>query len=278
MTSKLNQQRIVQSFGDGAFPGGVHLFETIDSTNDWSLAQIKRGRELPFVCMADHQSKGRGRRGRHWLSPSGANIYMSLAWYFESPPDKLGLLSLAVGVAVARAIKRIGINDAWLKWPNDVLIGEEKIAGVLIETSGFSTNGCNTVIGIGLNYCMPDNIDADSHLRWTDVAHAIGGTLPDRNDLVAILLNEVISMCRQYQQKMAAIFTEIKHELDAFVGRRVSVNIENGSQLAGEVLGINHSGELRLLLNGRERTFNSVDVRLTGLSTGSDTGEGFAND
>ena len=197
MIDTLDKQRIMQSLEDGLFPGGVHLFDTMDSTNDWSLAEIKHGRELPFVCIADHQCKGRGRRGRHWVSPANANIYLSLVWQFESAGQWLGLLPLAQGVAVLRALNQIGISDAWLKWPNDVLIKSEKIAGILIEARVTPSGSCHAVIGIGLNYRMPNTAASEANVRWTDIAHALDGNAPDRNTVVVVLIEQVVKMCRQ---------------------------------------------------------------------------------
>lgn len=262
MTDALDKKAVLQLIEDGSFPGGVHLFDTINSTNDWALEELKQGRELPFVCIADHQSKGRGRRGRHWLSPPGANIYMSLAWHFELAVGKLGVLSLAQGVAVIKALKKIGINDAWLKWPNDVLINDEKIAGILVETSGVRANSCNAVIGMGVNYRMPENIVSETDMCWTDVAHSTDDIIPDRNVLAAMLLNEAVGMCRLYQQKSTALLSDFKHELDELTGKDVNVYRENGDQLTGTVLGINETGELRVLIEGNERVFNCADVSL----------------
>lgn len=262
MDEKLNKKLILQSIEDGLFPGGVHLFDTIDSTSDWVLEEIGRGRVLPFVCLAEHQTRGRGRRGRHWQSPPGANIYMSLAWHFGLTANRLGVLPLAIGVAVKKALMRVGVNDAWVKWPNDILVDDEKIAGILLETQGGREDSCNTVIGIGVNYSMPVSSLADSGMRWTDIARSAGGVLPGRNALVAILINEVDEMCRQYQQKSTALFMEIKPELDKMTGRNVCVHFENDVQVSGEVLGINATGELRVLVDGRERVFNSADVSL----------------
>jgi len=262
MANEINKEIVLQLTEEGLFPGGVHLFDSIDSTNDWSLAELKQGREPAFVCIADHQSKGRGRRGRHWLSPPAANIYCSLSWHFELPVDKLGVLSLAQGAAVIKALEKIGINNAWLKWPNDVLINDEKIAGILIETSGVRANSCNAVIGIGLNYHMPKNITPESGMRWTDVAHSDCAIPADRNNLLAILLNEAVSMCRLYQQKAGAILSDIKAELDGLNNREVGVHLDNGDQLTGTVLGVNERGELRVLVDGNERVFNSADVSL----------------
>ena len=262
MTSEINKEIVLQLIEEGLFPGGVHLFDSIDSTNDWSLRELRQGREPAFVCIADHQSKGRGRRGRHWLSPPAANIYCSLAWHFELPVDRLCVLSLAQGVAVIKALEKIGINNAWLKWPNDVLIKNEKIAGILIETSGVRAGSCNVVIGIGVNFCMPDNITPESHMRWTDVAHSNCAMPADRNKLLAILLNEAVSMCRLYQQKANAILSDIESELDVLNNREVGVHLDHGQQLTGTVLGVNERGELRVLVNGNERVFNSADVSL----------------
>ena len=266
MTDALDKKTVMQLIEDGSFPGGVHLFDTINSTNDWALEELKQGRELPFVCIADHQSKGRGRRGRHWLSPPGANIYMSLAWHFELAVGKLGVLSLAQGVAVIKALKKIGINDAWLKWPNDVLINDEKIAGILVETSGVRANSCNAVIGMGVNYRMPENIVSETDMCWTDVAHSTDDIIPDRNVLAAMLLNEAVGMCRLYQQKSTALLSDYKHELDVLTGKDVNVYCENGDQLTGTVLGINEIGELRVLIKSNERVFNCADVSLKKLN------------
>jgi len=273
MTNEFNKAIVLRLIEQGLFAGGVHLFNSIDSTNDWSLEEIKRGRELPFVCIADHQVKGRGRRGRHWLSPPAANIYLSLAWHFELPVDRLGVLSLVQGIAVVKALNQIGLNDAWLKWPNDVLIGDEKIAGILIETSGVRADSCNTVIGIGMNYCMPENVATESDIHWTDVAHSIDGVLPDRNELAAIVITEVVGMCRQYQQKATEIISDFENELGVLTGKDVEVHLENGSQLTGVVLGINEAGELRVLVNERERVFNSADVSVKNRGDQSGAGE-----
>ena len=272
MANEINKEIILQLLEQGLFPGGVHLFDSIDSTNDWSLAELKQGREPAFVCIADHQSKGRGRRGRHWLSPAGANIYLSLTWHFESAVGKLGVLSLAQGVAVIKALGKIGISNAWLKWPNDVLINDEKIAGVLIETSAVRANSCNAVIGIGLNYRMPENIRPESGMRWTDIAHSNCASLPDRNKLIAVLITEAVAMCRLYQQNTTAIMSGIKSELEVLNNRNVSLHLDNGDRLAGAVLGVNEMGELRVLVDGKERVFNSADVSLSKLNDQAETG------
>ena len=262
MADAFNKERILRLIDDGLFAGGVHLLDSIDSTNQWSLDELKRGRELPFACIADHQHRGRGRRGRHWLSPPGANIYMSLAWHFELPVDRLAVLALSQGIVVIKALRKTGISEAWLKWPNDVLVNGEKIAGVLVETGGIRANSCNAVIGIGLNYQMPENLAHETGIHCTDVMRAADGKVLDRSTLAAILLEEAVRMCRLYQKKTMAILNEFRPELDVLNGQAVSLHLENNVQIEGKVLGINPAGELRVLVEGRERIFNSADVSL----------------
>ncbi len=262
MTSELDKATLLQQIDYGLFPGGIHLFDSVDSTNEWAGAELGQGRQTPFVCIADRQSKGRGRRGRHWISPPGANIYMSIAWHFELPAGKLGLLSLAQGVAVIRALTASGVDGAWLKWPNDVLVKQNKIAGILIETSQLRANSCNVVIGVGVNYRMPANAMPESGVRWTDVVHAVNGTVPDRNSVVMRLITEVVKMCDRYQHKPLSIFNELQGELGVLTGRDVNLHLDNGAQVSGTVLGINQQGELRVRVQGHERVFNSADVSL----------------
>jgi BirA family biotin operon repressor/biotin-[acetyl-CoA-carboxylase] ligase len=187
---------------------------------------------------------------------------MSIAWRFSLPAEKLGLLSIAQGVAVIRALCGCGISDAWLKWPNDVLVNDEKIAGILIETGRVRANSCDVVIGIGLNYRMPEDVMLDTDIHWTDVLHACSGSCPDRNRLVIQLLTEAVSMCNLYQQNTSAIMPELEAQTGALTGKEVNLHLDNGDQLTGTVLGINQGGELRVRVQGRERVFNSADVSL----------------
>ena len=110
-----------------------------------------------MVCFAEHQSAGKGRRGRQWVSPFGSNIYMSILWRFQQ--DGIACtagLSLAVGVAVIRALKTYGFNEVGLKWPNDIYCQGKKLGGILIEVSGEADGPCAVIIGLGLNLFLPE--------------------------------------------------------------------------------------------------------------------------
>ena len=267
MAKKICINTITDLIEDDVLAGGVHLFDSLDSTNDWALGEIANNRVLPFLCIAEHQRGGRGRRGKRWLSPAAANIYMSLAWQFELPASEIGVLPLAQGVAVIRALETIGIHNAWLKWPNDVLVDNRKIAGVLVETRNFH-GGCKLVIGIGLNYCMPEEVSAGAGFRWTDVTRLIDGA-PPRGELAAILLREVVAMCRRYQKQSTGLLEDIRDEAEVLNGRRVRLRLGSGEAYAGTVVGIAPAGALRVLVDGEEQVFSSAEVSLSGLEEGA---------
>ncbi len=111
------------------------LIPVIESTNQYIL---DNARELDsgFVCIAEYQSKGRGRRGREWISPFGSNLYLSMFWQLEAGMAAAMGLSLVVGIAIAEAIEKLGIEGIKLKWPNDLYHNDKKLAGILVEMSG----------------------------------------------------------------------------------------------------------------------------------------------
>jgi BirA family biotin operon repressor/biotin-[acetyl-CoA-carboxylase] ligase len=262
MPAQLNKDRIYDVIDDGALTGGVHLFDTVDSTNAWSLRQCEQGRELPFVCFAEHQTKGRGRRGHHWVSPERANIYMSLAWAFKLPVNSLGMLSLMQGIAVVQCLRRFDVEAVEIKWPNDVLVNGAKIAGILIETTSVRAESCKAIIGIGLNYQMPEDIITESTMAWTDVAHARPQPLPDRSEIAACLLQQAMAMCQRYQQSAAALVADYSDELEVLVNRSVEVLHEDGRKLTGTTMGLTTQGELRVMIDNREQRFSSADISL----------------
>src|SRR5690606_2947354 len=135
---------------------GLELLPSVDSTNAHVLRQLQAGTlALPpgrsHACLAERQSAGRGRRGRQWVSPFGHNLYLTLLQRFDSGAASLDGLSLAVGVALVRALREWHIPHLALKWPNDLLCREAKLAGILIEISGDVTGQCQLLIGVGLN-------------------------------------------------------------------------------------------------------------------------------
>ena len=264
MSDLLNSDSILQVSG---FERLVVL-ESVDSTNEWCLKQCREGKTLPFACVTDDQTKGRGRRGRQWVSVPGASIVMSLVWKFEMKPDQLGLLSLAIGMAVADVLRANKIDDVMLKWPNDVLVNHHKIAGVLIETIMVDKQ-LNVVIGVGLNYDNNQSMaegcaDMDANrLFWTDYCHNLGAQpAVGRNQLTGELLKECVTMCERYQSDYGSLSLEFDSRYNAFIDLPVNVLLGNGDSIEGIAKGITKHGELKVLVGKEERVFNSAEISL----------------
>ena len=249
------------------------LFKKTDSTNEQTLLKVKQGCVLPLACFADEQTQGRGRRGKVWISPSGASIYLSLAWKFDLSLNDLGGLSLAIGVAVARVLKKIGLKQVALKWPNDVLVDEKKIAGILIETSQIKNKTTTAIIGIGLNFKLPDEMPVEPDQPWTDVVSSLSALSSDcridRSDLAGFLLQECMTVCESFVRTGCDLMTEYR-EYDICTQQSVNIYLEKGLVLQGEVVGFEAGGEIRILIDGDERLFNSAEISLRKASNVND--------
>ncbi len=170
--------------------------ERVTSTNDLVFERLRANKRSGVVGLTEEQTAGRGRRGRQWLSPFGVNFYGSIGWVFREITLVEGL-SLAVGVAVVRALKRYGVLNAQLKWPNDVMVGDAKLGGVLIELQAEAEGPCLVVIGVGLNFHLPAGAAEALGRSVTDVCAQTGFPLR-RNELGSLLLDELLLLLHDY--------------------------------------------------------------------------------
>lgn len=240
----------------------IHVFDEIDSTNQWMLLQIDNKMPLPAVCVANRQTAGRGRRGRDWVSPPNNNIYMSLGWRFSVDYRTIQSLSLAVGVALARVIEHLGVSHVGLKWPNDVLIDGKKVAGILIESSGIRARDSQFVVGIGLNVDMSDEPYTQIDQPWTDLKQAgVDLSAFDRNYLAALLIRSCVAVFERYEQDGYAELPDDWSRWDVCLGKKVVVAEETG-ELIGLACGINQDGALQLDVDHQRRLIYSGDVSL----------------
>ena len=179
--------------------GELEVHWQLDSTSSELQRRIAAAADLGMV-FAETQSAGRGRRGRTWLSPPGLNIYLSCLKRFDAGFAALSGLSLAIGVMVLRALEQLGIAGAGLKWPNDVLATEGKLAGVLVELSGEYQGPCAAVIGVGLNVRLTPQLREQAGQPVCDLATLAGGTPPDRNRVAAALVGALIDGLRAFER------------------------------------------------------------------------------
>ena len=225
-------------------PIAVEVVERIGSTNAELFARARHGIDIHRVALfAEQQSAGRGRRGRGWVSPPGANLYLSLGWRLDGAA--LEGLSLVAGVAVARALRRGAGVEARLKWPNDVLVDGRKLGGILVEVNGDAGGALDVVIGVGLNLALPANVATTIDQPWTDLQRA-GGRNIERNTLAATVLDELCTAIETLVSSSFAAFRAEWNALDALHGRDVMVS-GLAATLAGRALGVDEHGALRVL-------------------------------
>lgn len=237
------------------------VLDRVTSTNDWSVWSCGSN-QLPAICLAEQQTAGRGRGGRKWVSPPAENIYLSLVWSFAQNANfRLDGLSLVVGVAMARALAVCGIR-AKIKWPNDVQVNGEKIAGILVETKVKQSSGVVAIIGVGINYTLSAQSKSYIDQACTDVAsHCSNTKLPDRNQVAGIVIRELIHVCEEFARSGFSAFIEEWNYYDACLGRDVDVHDASGVWV-GKVIGLNDQCGLRIMSNDFEKVVYAADVNI----------------
>ena len=237
--------------------------EVVAHTGSTNADLLARALDLtrPTLLVALHQSAGRGRAGRSWLSAADASLTFSLAWKFSGSPQRLLGLPLALGVALAEAVAAQGV-PVRLKWPNDVLKDGAKLAGILIETRRATDGGTWAVIGIGLNLLMPEEME---QRIGRAVATAPWLARMERDVLMAALLNTLAIAIEQFEAVGFGAFRERWNQLHAWRGQQVDI-IDAATVLQqGVALGVDDSGRLLLdTVNGRVAVLSGdVSLRLT---------------
>jgi BirA family biotin operon repressor/biotin-[acetyl-CoA-carboxylase] ligase len=259
----LDRRRILQLLDAAGMPvRHLEILEQVDSTSRHLLARALVDTDPSgMVCIAEVQSQGRGRRGSSWIATPYANLMLSMAWRFAVGPAMVAGLSLAAGVAVARALEAYGLSDVGLKWPNDVLWHQRKLAGLLVDVHGEASGPCTVVLGVGVN-CHVGAADARNiDQPWADI-YAVTGVTPDRNRLAAILIQQIYDMFTTFSASGLAAYQADWNRRHVFANRPVRL-FRNHATFEGTVDGIDEHGALRLRqADGRIRLFHSGEVSL----------------
>ena len=254
----LDQQRLSTSHASLGWP--VTVLQSVDSTNAEVLRLLGTGKQAPFLLLAEQQTAGRGRRGRAWVSPFAENMYYSLLIRIDGGMRQIEGLSLVVGLALLKAIKELGVSDAGLKWPNDVLVDGQKIAGILLEMSGDPGDECHVVIGVGVNVNMKVvEVDAITQ-AWTSLSRVLGKAI-DRNQLVEFFSKHLQAYMAVHMREG---FTALQHEWQAnhlWQGRMATLTAGN-TPIKGEIMGVDCTGAIRLKVDGQERSFSGGELSL----------------
>ncbi|MEJ2427124.1 MAG: bifunctional biotin--[acetyl-CoA-carboxylase] ligase/biotin operon repressor BirA [Candidatus Thiodiazotropha sp.] len=238
----------------------INVHTTIGSTNAWLMNQAQSGMASGSVCLAEQQSEGKGRHGRHWVSPFGRNLYLSVLFEFDLPPTQVAGLSLASAVAVMRVLNQLDCQGAGLKWPNDVLWQGRKLAGLLLEVAGEADGPSRVVVGVGLNTRL-DGYAAGIDQPWVDL-HGIPGLRPySRNELAAWLIYHLSDVARQYAEQGFAGFVDEWHRHDLLLGKPVVIRSAR-EEIQGEHIGVDVSGGICLRIKDKTTVFHAGEVSL----------------
>lgn len=238
------------------------IFDSVTSTNDYLIAYSKKNKNGNTVCFSEHQSAGRGRLGRFWVSPFLSNIYMSLLWHFNIDITALAGLPILSGLAVVHALEKITkIQGVQLKWPNDIMWNNHKLGGILIDITGECNSSCSAVIGIGLNINMPKKLPSKIEKPWTAINNITNIPI-SRNLIAGTLLDFLIAYLIKFSKSGLSKFVTEWNEKDYLAGKVINV-ITATKPLTGIARGIDNQG--RLLLETQKNTvlaLNSGDVTL----------------
>lgn len=241
----------------------VEILDECPSTNGVLMERARSGGPdaLALALACEHQTAGRGRRGKRWESGIGTDLTFSVLWRFRRGAGALSGLSLAVGVALVRALARLGYEGVQLKWPNDLHLHGCKLGGILIEVIGDRLGPSAVVVGIGLN------------VRWSAARRAAvdqpatglserNVSVPSRTTLLAGLLLELRSALEQFAHAGFAPFRAEWLQYHAWQGRQVTLRVAEGTVADGEAVGVGEDGALLVRSARGVERFHSGELRL----------------
>lgn len=238
----------------------VEVLECVDSTNRYLLAHaLVDADPSGMVCLTEVQPQGRGRQGKSWVATPYQNLMLSIAWRFAVGPAMVAGLSLAAGVAVARALEMYGVSDIGLKWPNDVFWRGRKLAGLLVDVHGEASGPCTVALGIGVNCRISPASARSIDQPWVDL-HTIAGVTTERNRLAAVLIRQIHDMLVTFSRSGFAAYQADWNRRHLFANQPVRV-LRDRTMFEGTVDGIDEQGALRLrYADGRTQLFHCGEI------------------
>jgi len=235
------------------------VLDCVDSTNAYLMAHDVNTDIA--ACVAEYQAAGRGRRGRVWVSPYAASLYLSVRRRFESGVAALEGLSLAVGVVLVKMLRGFGYENVKLKWPNDLLVEGAKLGGVLIEISGDPSGAVDVVVGVGINVRVPSKYADSIDQQWTDLSSLSSGRTPLRNKLTAASLAAITDLLETFEGDGFEAYRGEWNAMDFCVGQKVEIRL-GMEQKFGIARGVDTKGSLLLEHEGGLMTFSGGEISL----------------
>ncbi|GKX49689.1 bifunctional biotin--[acetyl-CoA-carboxylase] ligase/biotin operon repressor BirA [Pectobacterium carotovorum] len=240
--------------------GGVTVLPVVDSTNQYILERLDT-LSSGDACLAEYQQSGRGRRGRQWFSPFGANLYLSLYWRLEQGPAAAVGVSLVIGIVMAEVLHKLGADGVRVKWPNDLYLKDRKLAGILVELTGKTGDAANLVIGAGINLQMREPAPDTINQGWINLQEA--GIEINRNTLASTLISELRSALAVFELQGLEPFIPRWEKLDNYFNRPIRLIIGN-REIHGIDRGIDRQGALLLEDDGLITPYIGGEISLRG--------------
>lgn len=234
------------------------VIPVIDSTNQYLLDRINE-LQSGDACIAEYQQAGRGRRGRQWFSPFGANLYMSMYWRLEQGPSAAMGLSLVIGIVMAETLHALGAEKVRVKWPNDLYLNDRKLAGILVELTGKTGDAAQIVIGAGINLAMRSAEATQINQGWINLQEADVNI--DRNELAAKLINSLREALSVFEVDGLKPFITRWAALDNFINRPVKLLIGE-REVHGIARGVDDQGGLLLEQDGQIKSWIGGEISL----------------
>ena len=250
----LNEEAIVSQLHQP----NLAIIPVIDSTNQYLLERMNE-LQSGDACIAEYQQAGRGRRGRQWFSPFGANLYMSMYWRLDQGPAAAMGLSLVIGIIMAETLHALGATDVRVKWPNDIYLNDRKLAGILVELTGKTGDAAHIVMGAGINLAMRSADASQINQGWINLQEA--GVTVNRNELAASLINSLRDALPMFEQEGLAPFVTRWAALDNFINRPVKLLIGE-REVHGIARGVDSQGGLLLEQDGEIKSWVGGEISL----------------
>ncbi len=259
---KLTIGEVLGFLGNKAGQFNIEILRQATSSNSLLLKRASSGLQSGSVLAVELQTVGRGRQGRTWHSGLGNALTFSLFWRFETGLNSLSGLSLAVGVAVVRALKKQGGQGVQLKWPNDILTEQGKLGGILIEAQGDMLGPTVVVIGIGLNYRLSGNYEKIIDQPFCSLDN-VCADMPSRDQLLAMILIALDEVLHEFADQGFEVFCAEWEQYHAYQNHTVRLKMPDGTEMLGTASSINKSGELGLKTPQGVKYFNSGEIENT---------------
>jgi BirA family transcriptional regulator, biotin operon repressor / biotin---[acetyl-CoA-carboxylase] ligase len=261
----IDEDKVRESIGEMASWFNIKVFDVLDSTNNFLMQEAPKGYPHASCVATNIQTSGKGRRGRQWQSSLGENLTFSFLWRFSKGAAALSGLSLAVGTSLIRSLKKINVNQALLKWPNDILVEDDgeykKLAGILIELQGDMDGQSTAIIGVGINLKLSKKQLAKIDQPAIGINQCVNSRV-DSNAFLGTIIKDLTEVLAKFESNHFEYFKDEWQSYDAFQDQSISISLGDGGIISGKEHGVNNMGALEVITEDGIKTFSSGEVSI----------------